>query len=118
MRKEKKQVRDLAEFLQAECLVQGDLDREIQTGYVCDLLSWAMARLPEGAAWMTVMGNLSAVAVCSLKDGACIVLTDNAPLDKNAESRAETEGICILRVEQGAYETALRLGEWLREEEK
>ena len=94
-------------------LVEGEKERIIQAGYVCDLLSWAMARLPEGAAWMTVMGNLNAVAVCSLKDGACIVLTDSAPLDENARARAEIEEIPILRVEAGAYETALRLGELL-----
>ena len=75
-----------------------------------------MARLPEGAAWMTVMGNLNAVAVCSLKDGACILLTEQAPLDENARLRAELEEIPILRVEQGGYETALRLERWLREE--
>ena len=50
----------------------------------------------------------------SLKDGACIVLTDSAPLDENARARAEIEEIPILRVEAGAYETALRLGELLR----
>lgn len=104
----------LAEALGAEWLVEGEKERIIQAGYVCDLLSWAMARLPEGAAWMTVMGNLNAVAVCSLKDGACIVLTDSAPLDENARARAEIEGLPILRVEAGAYETALRLGELLR----
>ena len=112
--KEKLTVSALAEALGAEWLVEGEKERIIQAGYVCDLLSWAMARLPEGAAWMTVMGNLNAVAVCSLKDGSCIVLTDSAPLDENARARAEIEEIPILRVEAGAYETALRLGELLR----
>ena len=112
---ERRTVSSLAAALGAQWLVEGEKDRPIETGYVCDLLSWAMARLPEGAAWLTVMGHLNAVAVCSLKDGACILLMDNAPLDENAKARAEIEGIPILRVEAGAYETALRLGAFLEE---
>ena len=47
--KEKLTVSALAEALGAEWLVEGEKERIIQAGYVCDLLSWAMARLPEGA---------------------------------------------------------------------
>ncbi len=63
-------VKELAEALGAQVLVEGDSSRRVETGYAGDLLSWVMARLPEGAAWLTVMGNLNAVAVCALKDGA------------------------------------------------
>ena len=107
--------RDLADGRRAEILVEGDLTREAETGYVGDLLSWVMARLPEGAAWMTVMGNLNAVAVCSLKDGACIILTENAALDEDARRRAGMEDIPVLRVEDGAYRTALRVAALLGE---
>ena len=44
--KEKLTVSALAEALGAEWLVEGEKERIIQAGYVCDLLSWAMARLP------------------------------------------------------------------------
>lgn len=108
-------VKELAEALGAQVLVEGDSSRRVETGYAGDLLSWVMARLPEGAAWLTVMGNLNAVAVCSLKDGACILLTENAPLDENARSRAEMEEIPVLRTEAGAYQTALRLAALLGE---
>ena len=112
-------VRDLAQRLGAEILVEGELDRPVTAGYAGDLYTyiyWVMARLPEGAAWLTVMGNLNAVAVCSLKDGACIVLTENASLDANAQARAGLEGIPVLRVEQGSYETAVRLAALLGEQ--
>lgn len=108
-------VRELAERLNAEILVEGELSREVATGYAGDLLSWVMARLPEGAVWMTVMGNLNAVAVCSLKDGACILLTENAPLDENAKQRAELEEIPVLRVEDGSYRASLRVAALLGE---
>ena len=108
-------VRELAEQLGAEVLVEGDLSRELKTGYAGDLLSWVMARLPESAVWMTVMGNLNAVAVCSLKDGACILLTEDAPLDENAKQRAEVEEIPVLRVTEVSYRTSLRVAALLGE---
>ncbi len=108
-------VRELAERLGAEVLVEGDLSREVQTGYAGDLLSWVMACLPEGAVWMTVMGNLNAIAVCSLKDGACILLTEDAPLDENAKQRAGMEEIPVLRVADGSYRTSLRVADLLGE---
>ena len=108
-------VQELANRLGAEILVEGDLTRAVETAYVGDLLSWVRARLPEGAAWMTVMGNLNAVAVCSLKDGACILLTESAALDDNARQRAGMEEIPILRVAEGSYQTALRVAALLGE---
>lgn len=108
-------VQELASGLGAEILVEGDLSRPVETGYAGDLLSWVMARLPENAAWMTVMGNLNAVAVCSLKDGACILLTESAPLDEDARRRAGMEDIPVLRVPQGSYETSLRVAALLGE---
>ena len=109
-------VKDFCEKAELKQLTNLEETAEITDGYICDLLSWVMARLPEGAAWLTVMGNLNAVAVCSLKDGACIVLTENASLDANAQARAGLEGIPVLRVEQGSYETAVRLAALLGEQ--
>ena len=36
-------VRDLAQRLGAEILVEGELDRPVTAGYAGDLLSWVMA---------------------------------------------------------------------------
>ena len=48
--------------------------------YVGDLLSWVMARAQSGNVWITVMGNVNAIAVATLTDVCCIVLTENAAL--------------------------------------
>ena len=44
-------VKQLAALIDARVLNQGDLDREITGGVVCDLLSWVMANGGQG------MGN-------------------------------------------------------------
>lgn len=107
-------VKELCEKLDLKRLVEGDLSREVTGGYTGDLLSWVMARLPADAAWFTVMGNVNAIAVASLADAACIVLTDNAGLDEDARRRAEQQGIIVLSSEKNSYELGARLAELLK----
>ncbi|MEG1389212.1 MAG: hypothetical protein RSD07_02505 [Angelakisella sp.] len=83
----------------------GDGSREVTGIYCCDLLSIVMGRAPADCVWVTVMGNLNAVAVAVLVDVACIVLAENMPLDEDARKRAEQEGVTIIRSKLPVYET-------------
>ncbi len=102
-------VRELAAAVSLETAVSGDLDREITGGYCGDLLSWVMGRAKSGEAWFTVMGNVNAVAVCVLADVSCLILCENAVLDDAARTRAEQEGVTILRSNRTAYSLACTL---------
>ena len=86
---------------------------EVTGGYAGDLLSWVMGRAREGDAWMTVMGNVNAVAVAVLADTACIILTEDSPLDPEAKAKAEAQGVAILRSGENAYHLAVALGKLL-----
>jgi hypothetical protein len=108
-------VRELAAALGAEILVEGDDDRAVTGGYCGDLLSWVMGRAQEGDAWITVMGNVNAIAVAVLADVACILLSDASPLDDEARARAEAQEVAVLRSDANSYTLAVRLGELLRE---
>ncbi len=107
-------VEELRDQLGLQVLVGGDLTREVTGGYTGDLLSWVMARLPADAAWFTVMGNVNAIAVASLADAACIVLTDRASLDEEARSKAEQQDILVLCSERNSYELGARLAALLK----
>lgn len=102
-------VRDLITALSLETLVEGDLDRTVTGGYAGDLLSWVMGRAKAGDAWLSVMGNVNAVAVCVLADVACLILCENAALDDAARSRAELESVTILRSTDTAFTLAGKL---------
>lgn len=106
-------VKELTEKLNLKILVEGELDREVTGGYCGDLLSWVMGRAQSGDCWFTVMGNINAVAVAVLADCACIVLTENAPLDDDAKMRAEMQGVTVLATEENSYKMANKLGEIL-----
>ncbi len=75
--------------------------------YCCDLLSIAMSKLPSGAVWITVMGNVNTLAVASLTETSCIILAEGACLDENALLRAKSENLTILKTDAPVFETAL-----------
>ena len=81
--------------------------------YVGDLLSWVMSRAQAGNVWLTVMGNINAIAVASLTDSACIVLTESAALDAEARARADQQEIPVYTTGKNSYETALAVAEAL-----
>ena len=87
---------------------QGD-SNEISTCYAGDLLSWVMGRAKEGSVWLTVMGNINAVAVATLADCACIVLTENAPLDEEARLRADMQNVPVYSTPLNAYEMSVKI---------
>jgi len=87
-----------------EQLNQGDFDREVQNGCCCDLLSWVMARGEEGTAWVTVQTHLNVVAVASLHEFACIVLSENNKMEQDVLDKASEEGIAVFTTPKSSYE--------------
>ena len=106
-------VKTLCDELGWTVLTEGDLSREITGCYCGDLLSWVMSKAQDGDCWLTVMGNINAVAVAVLTDCACIVLTENAALDDEAKARAEQQDVTILTTGLNAYQAAIALSKRL-----
>ena len=76
------------------CMPEGD--REITGGYAGDLLSWVMGRATAGDAWVTIMSNVNIVAVATLADPSCIVLSEGVEPDADALAKAQAIGINVL----------------------
>ena len=103
-------VKEVAEKLSLQVLAGSDgLDREVTGCYAGDLLSWVMARAQSGDIWLTVMGNVNAIAVASLTDSACILLTESAALDEDARARAEQQEIPVLTTTENTYQMAVQI---------
>ncbi|MDR3262738.1 MAG: hypothetical protein LBT30_00325 [Clostridiales bacterium] len=105
----------LAEILNAEIINLSE-DREIETGYCGDFLSFAMSRLPSNSAWFTVMSNANVAAVAVLTEAAAIVVCENVRPDENLSARCKTEGLNLLIVAYPAYECAVKLSQALKNE--
>ena len=102
------------EKLNLKILVEGDMEREITDCYIGDLLSWVMGRAGENSIWLTVMGNINAIAVATLADVSCIVLVENAALDDEAKKKAEIHDVTILQSEENSYNLATKIYELLK----
>lgn len=84
-------------------------ERQLEGVYCCDLLSIVMGRAKQNDAWITVMGNMNSIAVASLSDVSCIILSENMQLDKDGSEKAVSQGICVLGSEEPTFEIAMKL---------
>ena len=83
--------------------------RPVSGVFCCDMLSLAMSRGIEGAAWVTVMGNVNTLAVCKLTDMSCIVLAEGVQPDDRMQQKAAEEGIPVFTTDLPVFEAALRI---------
>lgn len=100
-------VNQLAQALRLRVIAgEGGLGQDVDGCYIGDLLSWVMSRLEEKNAWITVMGNVNAVAVAKLAEASCIVLCEGAHLDADAKAQADANAVPVLAGEDTAYALA------------
>ncbi|MBP3913158.1 MAG: hypothetical protein J6D14_01975 [Lachnospiraceae bacterium] len=103
-------IRDLIEKGIFETVNAGDEpEKEITSVFCCDLLSIAMSRGVEGAAWVTVMGNINTLAVMTLTDMSCIVLAEGTRMDETGLQKAQSEGFTVLRTEKSIFDASLEI---------
>ena len=98
-------VQALMEQLDLTPIVLCDGEREVAGGYAGDLLSWVMGRAQADEAWVTIMSNNNIVAVASLVDVACIILSEGVQPDAGVADTAKAKGVNIL----GSSESTFRL---------
>ncbi len=88
--------------------------REISGIYNCDLMSVVMSKGFAGAAWVTIMANINAVAVAALTDMAVIVLSEGAALDSVMVEKAKIQDINVVQSDKPIFETSLEIYELMQ----
>ena len=84
-------------------------DKEVVGVYSGDLLSWVMGKAEPGNAWITIMSNINVVAVATLADISCVILTEGVVLDDDALATAISKDVNLLSTDLTSYEVAVRL---------
>lgn len=102
--------KDLETKLELKQLTHLDTAREVKDGYVCDLLSWVMAKGQEGMVWVTVQTHLNVIAVACLHDFSCVIVPEAISVPSQTLAKAEEEGIPVYSTSKTAYEVAVQLG--------
>ena len=89
----------------------GGLHREVEGGYVSDLLSDVIANSRRGDLWLTLQVHKNIVAVATLKELAGIVIISGKTPAEETIKKAEEEGIVLLTSSLPAFELAGQLYE-------
>ena len=92
-------------------IVLPEPEREVDGGYVGDLLSWVMGRARGGSAWVTIMSNLNVVAVASLADVACVIFAEGVIPDDSTVDAARERGVNLISSQHSSFNTVLAIGE-------
>ena len=84
-------------------------DRQIVSGYTCDLLSHVMGKGQADMAWITVQAHMNVIAVAALLDFACVIIPEGIKVEADVIEKADEEGICVLASPLTAYEISGRM---------
>lgn len=90
-------------------------DREVCGLYAGDLLSWVMSHAEYGDVWITIMSNINVVAVASLTEVACVVLSEGVELDGDALEAAKKQDICVFSSPKSTAELCVLAGKYINE---
>ncbi len=87
------------------------LNQKIETGYVGDLLSVVMGKANPDSVWVTVQSHVNIIAVATLVDIRCIIVSEGFSVDADAIQKAIEEEIVVLTSPQSSYEIVKQLGQ-------
>lgn len=104
-------VEELAKQLDFQTIAAPELNRNVNGVYIGDLLSWVMGKAVADNVWLTIMSNINIIAVASLCDCACVLLTEGVKVDESVIAAANSKGINILSTSLSTYDAACRLND-------
>lgn len=107
---------NLAKICDFKILSDSSVEPSITGIYCGDLLSIVMSKAKEGNAWVTVMGNVNSVAVATLTEMSCIVLSCETTIDEDAFQKAKEKQVIILQSSEPIFETSLKIYEAIKNE--
>ncbi len=104
-------VKDIIQELDLKVICGEDqLDRQVQGGYIGDLLSVVMGKAKEDCVWVTVQSHINIIAVATLVDVACVIVSEGFAIDQDALDKAKEEDIILLSSKKSSYEIGAGLG--------
>lgn len=99
-------VKEMIDRTKFKVLSEGDLSRIIYKPFCCDLLSVAMSKMPENAAWVTVMGNVNTLAVATLTECAVVIMAEGTDPGEDVIKKAKEQSVNLLQTDMPIFEAA------------
>ena len=88
-----------------------NLDKDVEHGYLSDILSDVMSKAPKAAIWITNQTHENILALVFFKGLAGVILPENMSLEEQSIKKAEEKKIPVFRSKQTAFDIAGRLYE-------
>jgi hypothetical protein len=105
----KMKLKEIAEKLNLETRVTNDLEVEVNSGYVSDLLSDVLANSSEKDLWITLQIHPNIVAIANMKDLAGIVIINGREPEEETVKSARQKGVSIMVSKMTAFELSGKL---------
>ena len=103
-------LKQIVEKLHLEVRVgSNELDKEVNRGYVSDLLSDVLANSEKNDIWITLQLHPNIVAVASMKELSGIVIINGREPEEETVKKAEEEHIPIMVSKMTAFELSGKL---------
>jgi serine kinase of HPr protein (carbohydrate metabolism regulator) len=104
-------IKEIAEQLELKVISGLELlDRKVEGGCVGDLLSVVMSKATENCVWVTVQSHVNVVAVASLADVSCVIVSEGFQIDEDAIAKAVKEEVVLLSSKKSSYQLCCELG--------
>ncbi|MEG1499019.1 MAG: DRTGG domain-containing protein [Bacteroidales bacterium] len=110
-------VEEVVKALNLRVISDGDakgLKREVDGGYVSDLLSDVMGHAESEQIWITLQTHKNVMAIASLKELAAIILVKGLEPSSDMLEQSRLENIPILGTEEETFQTAGQLYAFLK----
>ncbi len=103
-------VREIVEKLNLKVFSgENGLDKEVEGGYVSDLLSDVMGFAKEGSVWLTLQTHKNIMAIATLKELSAVILVKGFQPEEDAMQVSNDEDIPILGSNEQTYELTGKL---------
>lgn len=86
-------------------------DRNVESGYACDLLSQVLAKAETDSIWITIQSHLNIIGVAVMSNISVIVICEGHDVPADVIKKADEEGICLLKSRKNAFELSGKLYE-------
>lgn len=90
-------IRDVIQILDADVIVQGNLDEELKTACGSDMMSDVLAFVKDQSVLLTGLNNPQAVRTAEMMDMHCVIFVRGKEPCKEVIGLAKQKGITILK---------------------
>lgn len=90
---------------------ESNLDKDVEHGYLSDILSDVMSKAPKAAIWITHQTHENILALVYFRGLAGVILPEDLSLEEQAIKKAGEKNIPVFRSNMSAFDIAGKLYE-------